>query len=109
MIYAYIPSTRFAKKKYDASEDEVALEILSYFYSYGRGGVELVEAEVVDFINNHENDEYDGTLESPTSTKRRGGIGRVEKGGDFNEALEIFLRYINSKSWRKNKSLAWDF
>ena len=44
MIYAYILSTRFEKKKDDASEDEVDLEIVSDFYSYERGDMELVDA-----------------------------------------------------------------
>ena len=41
---------------------------------------------VVDFIDDYKNDEDEGTLEITPSKNRRGGIGRVEKGGDFNEA-----------------------
>ena len=47
----------------------------------------MVESEVLDFIDDYENDEYEGTFESPPSKKRRGGICRAEKGGGFIEAL----------------------
>ena len=69
----------------------------------------MVEAEVVDFINDYKNDEYEDTIYSSPSKNRRGGIGRADKGGGFNELLGKNLRDINSKSWRTKKSLAWDF
>ena len=50
----------------------------------------MVEAEVLEFIDDYANDEYKGIFESPPSNNSRGGIGRAEKGGDFNEALEYF-------------------
>ena len=68
----------------------------------------MIEAEVVDFINEYTNEECKGAIESPPSKNRRSGILRVEKGVDFNEALKFF-RDINSKSWRTKNSLAWDF
>ena len=43
---------------------------------------------MVNFIGDYENDEYEGTFESPQSKKRRGGMDRAEKGVDFYEALE---------------------
>ena len=52
-----------------------------------RGEVEVVEAEVVDFINHYSNYEDEGTFEIPPSKKRRGVIGRADKGGGFSEAL----------------------
>ena len=64
---------------------------------------------MVDFIDDKKNDEDEGKFESSSYKKRRGGIGRTEKGGDFNEELEFFLRDISSTSQRTNKSLAWDF
>ena len=53
----------------------------------------MVEVEVVNFIGEYTNDEDEGTFESPSSKKRRCGIGRAEKGGDFNEALGKIERY----------------
>ena len=61
---------------------------------------------MVDFIDVYANDEDEGKFESYPSNKSRGGIGRVEKGGGFNEALGKKLRDINSKSQRTKKSLA---
>ena len=61
---------------------------------------------MTDFIDNYENDEYEGTFESPLSKKRRGRICRSEKGNDFNEAFKKNLREINSNSRRTKKSLA---
>ena len=69
----------------------------------------MVEAEVVDFIDDYTNYKDEGTFESPPSNNGRGGIGRLEKGSDFNEALEFILRDINSKSWITKMSLAWAF
>ena len=43
---------------------------------------------MVDFIDVYYNDEYEGEIESHPSKKRGGGIGREDKGGDFNKALE---------------------
>ena len=62
---------------------------------------------MVKLIDYYANDEYQGTFESPPSKKRRAGISRADKGGDFNEALENILRDINSKSQRTKKSLVW--
>ena len=36
---------------------------------------------MVDFIDDYKNDEYESTIESPPSKKRRCGIVRAEKGG----------------------------
>ena len=44
-----------------------------------------------DVINDYKNDENEGISESPPSKKRRGGIGRSEKVGYFNEALDFIL------------------
>ena len=55
----------------------------------------MVEAEVVELIYDYKNDEDQGTIKSPPSNKSRYGIGRVDKGVDFNEALEKNLRDIN--------------
>ena len=74
-----------------------------------RGDVEVLEAEVVDFIDDHKNYEYEGKLEIPPYKKRRDRIGKEEKGGDFNQVLKENIREINSKCWRTKKSLAWDF
>ena len=94
VIYTYIPSTRLSKKKYGASTKEVSPEPVSEFSSDERGDAEVVESEVVELIDDYDNDEDQGKTESPLSKKRRGEIGRAEKGGYFNEALEK-LRYIN--------------
>ena len=53
----------------------------------------MVEAELADFIYDYKNDEDEGTFESPPSKKRRFGISRTDKGGDFNEALEKSERH----------------
>ena len=45
--------------------------------------MEVVEAEVVEFINDYVNGEDEGAFESPLSKKRRGGIVRAEKMGGF--------------------------
>ena len=58
----------------------------------------MVEAEVVDFIDDYDNDENEGTFEITPSKKSWGGIGREEKGGDLNETLEKTIKGINSKS-----------
>ena len=81
------------KKKYGASKDEVAPEPVSYLSSDERGYAEVVEAEVVDFIDDYYNDEDEGTFEIPPYNNSRGGIFRAEKGGDFNEALEKSERH----------------
>ena len=54
------------------------------------GYEEAVEVGVLYFFYEYANDEDEGTLESPPSKKRRRGIGRTDKGGDFNEALDLF-------------------
>ena len=51
VIYIDMPRTRLAKKKDGASKDEVAPKPASELSSDERGGVEVVKAEVVDFIN----------------------------------------------------------
>ena len=51
VIYTDIPRTRFAKKKEYASEAEVALELASELSYDERWDVEVVQLEVVDFIN----------------------------------------------------------
>ena len=63
----------------------------------------------MDFIDDYNNDEYKGEIESPPYKKRRDGIGRADKGDGFNEALEKNLIDINSNSQRTKKSLVWDF
>ena len=50
----------------------------------------MAKSLVVDFINAYTHDEDGGTFEIPPSKNRRGGIGRAEKGGDFNEVLRCF-------------------
>ena len=85
-----MPRTRLAKNKDGASEAEVDSEPAPELPSDERGDAELMEAEAVDFINDYENDENEGTFESPPPNNWRGGIGRVEKGGDFNEVSEVF-------------------
>ena len=83
-----MPRTRLTNKKYGAYKYEVSPEPASELSSDEMGGAEVVEAEVVDFIDDYANNEDEGIFESPPSKKRRGGIGRAEKGGDFNEVLE---------------------
>ena len=51
----------------------------------------MVDAEVIEIIDDYANDEDEGKFESLPSKKRRYGVGRVDKGGDFNEALKCFL------------------
>ena len=53
----------------------------------------MAGAGVVHCIDEYTRDYYEDTIESPPSKKSRGGIGRVEKGGAFNEVLEIFDRH----------------
>ena len=65
----------------------MALEPASELSSGERGNAEVVEAEMVDFINDYANDEDEVTFDITPSKKRRFGIGRVKKGGNFNEAL----------------------
>ena len=79
--------TRLAKRRESASEYEVASEPASQLSSDEKGDTYVVEEELVDFIDDYKNDEYEGTFGSPPSNNRRGGIGREDKGGDFNEAL----------------------
>ena len=67
VIYTYMPRTRMAKKKDGASEYEVAPEPVSELSSNERGG-----AEVVEFVDDYDNDEDEGTIESPPYNKRRG-------------------------------------
>ena len=83
-----MPRTRFEKKKEGASESEVDLEPASQLSCDERGYAEVVEADLVEFINGYANDEDEGTFESPPSKKGRGGISRAEKGGGFNEVLK---------------------
>ena len=72
-----MPRTGLEKKKYGASKYEVALEPALDLSSYERGDAEVVEAEVVDFIDNYDNDEYEDKIYIPPSNKERGGIGRA--------------------------------
>ena len=51
----------------------------------------MVEAEVVDFIYDYANDGDEGKFYGPISKKRRSGICRAEKRGDFNYSLLLFL------------------
>ena len=83
-----MPRTRFANKKDNYSEAEVASELSSDLCSDERGDAEVVDVEVVEFIDDYANDEYEGKYEILQSKKRRGGIGRTDKGGNFNEALD---------------------
>ena len=83
-----MPRTRSSKKKDGASQYEVAPEPASELSSDERGYAEVLEAEVVDFIDDYWNDEYEEKFESPQSNKRISGIVRADKGGDFNESLE---------------------
>ena len=83
-----MPMKSFVKKKNGASKYEVAPEPASELSFYERGYAEVVEAEVVDFIDEYKNYEDEGGFYSPPYIKRRCGIGRVEKGGDFNKVLE---------------------
>ena len=75
-----MPRTRFASKKDNASEAEVASEISSELSSDERGDAEVVDMEEVEFIYDYANDEYEGKFEIPPSKKRRGGIGRQIRG-----------------------------
>ena len=43
----------------------MALEPTSELYSGERGDAEVVEAEVMEFIDDYVNDEYERTVESP--------------------------------------------
>ena len=51
MIYTNVPSTRLVKKKDGTSKSEVALESASELSPDEMGYAEVVEVEVVDFIN----------------------------------------------------------
>ena len=53
-----MPSKMLAKKKYGASKDEVDLEPASELSSDERGYVEVVETEVMEFINYYDTDKY---------------------------------------------------
>ena len=77
VIYTYMPRKRLEKKKYSASKDEVATEPASELSYYERGDTEVVELELVYFIDDYKNDEDEGIFESPPSKKRIGGIGRA--------------------------------
>ena len=50
-IYAYMPRKRFSKKKDGASKSEVDSEPASELSFDEKGDVEVVEAAVVDFID----------------------------------------------------------
>ena len=76
------------KNKDGATKDELALEPTSELSSDERGDAEVLEAEVVYLIYDYKNYEDEGKFDIPSAKKRRFGIVRVEKGGDFNEALE---------------------
>ena len=87
----------------------MAPEPASEFSSDEMGDAEVVEAEVVESIDDYNNDEDEGIFESTPSKKMRGGLGREYKGGDFNKLFGKNLRDINSKSRRTKKSLVWHF
>ena len=105
VIYIDMPMKRLSKKKDSAYKDELDPEPASEFSSDERGDEEVAEAEVLNFINDYNNHEYGGKTDSPPSKKKRCGINRSEKGGDFNEALIFFLRDINSKSRKEDLNL----
>ena len=65
---------KLAKKKDGASKDEVASEPISELPSDERRYADVVELELVDFIDDYENDEYEGKFESTPSKNRRGEI-----------------------------------
>ena len=65
VFYIDMPRKKLTKKKDGDSKDEVALEPASYLSSYERGVAEVVEVEVVDFINEYKNDEDEGVFEIP--------------------------------------------
>ena len=96
------------KKKENASEDEVDLELAPDPSSDEKGDAEVIESQVMEFIDDYANDEYEGKFETPPPNKRRGVILRTHKCGDFIETLELILRDINSKYRRTNKSLTWN-
>ena len=56
VIYTDIPRKRSEKKKDGASKGEVALEPASELSSDERGDADVVEAEVVESINDGDND-----------------------------------------------------
>ena len=62
-----MPITRLEKNKDGASKYEVAPETAPELSSDERGDTEVVEAEVVEFIDDYDNDEYEGEIESPPS------------------------------------------
>ena len=93
VVYTYMPMTGLAKKKDGASKYEVTPEPASGLSSDERGDAEVVEVEMVDFIEDYSNDEDKGTIEIPPYSKRTGEIVRAEKGGYFNEALEKSERH----------------
>ena len=68
----------------------------------------MVESQVVEFVYDYTTDEDEGKFYSTSSKNMRGGIGRAEKGGGVNEALEK-LRDVNSKPRRAKKILVWGF
>ena len=82
-----MPRTKLVKKKEGASKHEVDPEPVSQLSPDERRDAEVVEAEMVDSIDDYKNDEEQGTLAISPSKNSGGGIGRAEKGGDFNEAL----------------------
>ena len=48
--------------------------------------------EMTEFIIDYATDEDGGIFQCPPPKKRRSGVGRADKGGNFNEALETILR-----------------
>ena len=69
-----MPRKRSENKKDGASKDELDPEPESELSSDERGYAEVLEAEVVDFIDDYENDEDEGKIESPPSKNRIGVI-----------------------------------
>ena len=55
-----MPRARFENKKDYAFEDELASELASELSYDERGGGNVVESQVVEFINEYANDEYEG-------------------------------------------------
>ena len=87
MIYAYIPRTRFGKKKYNSSDAEVVSELAQELYYDESWDVDLLEPRAVDFIDDYSNDVYEGTFYSPPFKNSIYGIFKAEQGGGFDEAL----------------------
>ena len=68
-----MPKTRFGKKKDNTSEVEVALELASGLSSDERGDRDMVEYQLVYFVDYYANDEYGVHLRAPHQI-----IGQVE-------------------------------